>query len=129
MISVIAQTASKYLRVFLWVLSFVLLFVGHNHPGGGFVGGLVAASGFILSILVFEEKITEQIMPITPRIFLAVGLLLTVVSGMVGMFSGKPFLTGVWFGSFFGTPLLFDIGVYCVVFGSLLMIMFALAEE
>jgi multicomponent Na+:H+ antiporter subunit B len=68
---------------------------------------------------------------------IGVGLLLAFASGALALLAGKPYLTGLWWEiDLFGfahlelsTPLLFDIGVYLVVLGVTLMMMFTLAEE
>jgi multicomponent Na+:H+ antiporter subunit B len=68
---------------------------------------------------------------------IGVGLLIAFSSGALALFEGKPYLTGLWWETdLFGvarfdlsTPLLFDIGVYLVVLGVALMMMFTLAEE
>jgi multisubunit Na+/H+ antiporter MnhB subunit len=68
---------------------------------------------------------------------IGLGLLLIVLSGAVGTIADQPFLTGVWFvGELplfghveLGTPSLFDVGVFMVVLGVTLMIMFCLEQE
>jgi multicomponent Na+:H+ antiporter subunit B len=65
------------------------------------------------------------------------GLLLAAIAGILSIFSGVPFLTGLWvYPRFFGvevalsTPmLLFDIGVYFVVFGAITSTALALEER
>ena len=46
--SMIFQTAARWLMPFLFVFSIIVMYRGHNEPGGGFIGGLIAASGFVL---------------------------------------------------------------------------------
>jgi multicomponent Na+:H+ antiporter subunit B len=73
---------------------------------------------------------------VDPRIFIGVGLLAALASGVIGMLLGKPFLTGVWgyldipfLGKMeMGTPVLFDLGVYLAVVGVTLTTIFAMAE-
>lgn len=66
---------------------------------------------------------------------MALGLMLALLSGIIGMMSGKPFLTGIWldvkipFVGGLGTPLLFDIGVYFLVLGMVLKMVFTMAKE
>lgn len=135
--SLILQTATRYLLPLLMLFSVFLLFIGHNKPGGGFVGGLMAAGGVILSALAFDTHTARCLLPVAPEHLLGGGLLTAAISGVWGLVSGEPFLTSVWgnisiFGSQpikIGTPLLFDIGVYFTVIGGILMILLALAEE
>lgn len=137
MSSLILQTATRYLLPLLMLFSVFLLFVGHDKPGGGFVGGLMAAGGIILCALAFDTRTARCLLPVAPEHLLAGGLLTAAASGLWGLFSGKPFLTSVWFsisvaGSEpikFGTPILFDVGVYLTVIGAILMMLLALAEE
>jgi len=108
---------------------------GHNLPGGGFTGGLVASAGFALYAIAFGIKSTRQIMRISPDTFMYSGLMTAGLSGMIAIFSGKPFMTGLWFAieipvlQKIGTPVIFDIGVYLVVLGMTTKIIFSLMEE
>ena len=71
-----------------------------------------------------------------PRDLIGWGLCIAIGSGALAMLSGQPFLSALWvelavpiFGMLkIGTPLLFDIGVYLVVVGTVLNILLSLAE-
>ncbi|MBA3900432.1 MAG: Na+/H+ antiporter subunit B [Bacteroidetes bacterium] len=133
--SKIFSTASRYLLPLLLLFSIFLLIRGHNEPGGGFVGGLVAATAFALYTIANGVKTARKTLNIAPGKFIAIGLTLALVAGLIPLFIGKPFLTGLWleqeikgFG-FFSTPLLFDIGVFLLVFGITNTIVFSLAED
>lgn len=118
------QVAAKYLTPLLIFMSAILLFRGHNEPGGGFIGGLVAGAGIILRRLAcIGGKIPSER---GPFVLIASGLLVIVVSTLPAVFPRAVFMQGVWGGSLwlpivgqtkFGTPFLFDIGVYSVVIG------------
>ncbi len=136
MISIILRTATRFLIALLLLFSIFLLLRGHNEPGGGFVGGLVAASAYILHALAYDVPSTRLALRVGPRRIIAIGLLITVASGLVPVLLGRPFLTGLWFdvvpgaGVFeIGTPLIFDTDVYVAVVGVVLTIVLALAEE
>jgi len=134
--SVILTTATRYLMPMLLLLSAFLLFRGHNLPGGGFIGGLVAAGTFILHSFAFGVKQTRQLLRVNPLLITAAGLITALASGVVGLMTGKPFMTGRWIalpvgqgeGLHIGTPVTFDIGVYLVVVGATLTIILSLAE-
>ena len=134
--SVILTTATRYLMPMLLLLSAFLLFRGHNLPGGGFIGGLVAASTFILHSFAFGVSETRKLLRINPLILIGLGLLTALGSGILGLLKDKPFMTGQWKtvllnqtdGFHIGTPVIFDIGVYLVVIGATLTIILALAE-
>ncbi len=134
--SVILKTAARLLFPLLLVFSIFLFFRGHNEPGGGFIGGLVGASAFVLFAIAFGTEVTRKLLRIDPRILIGWGLFFALVSGIMSMMAGDAFFTGQWifpvlFGSeiHLGTPLIFDIGVYLVVVGFTLAVIFALEEE
>lgn len=135
--SLILQTAVRYLLPLLLLFSIFVFGRGHNEPGGGFVGGLVAAAAYALYAIAYDTRAARQILPTEPRILVGTGLLIAFISGVIGVFSGYPLLTGQWrdfelpgFGKVeIGTTLLFEAGVYLVVLGVTLIIIFALAEE
>jgi multicomponent Na+:H+ antiporter subunit B len=135
--SIILQTATRYMLPLLMLLSFFLLLRGHNKPGGGFIGGLVIATAFALYGIAYGGAAALRILRVPPHSLIGFGMLVAVSSGMVGLITGQPFLTGAWFrlvvpglGELhLGTPLLFDLGVYLVVVGATLTIILSLAED
>jgi len=133
--SLILSTATRYLLPLLLLFSVFLLLRGHNEPGGGFVGGLVAAAAFALHAIAYGVAMTRRLLGVDPRMLMGLGLLTAVSSGLFGLALGAPFMTGFWSKGTLpvlgkvGTPLLFDIGVYLVVIGVVLTIVFALSEE
>lgn len=133
--SLILSTAVRILLPLLLLFSLFLLLRGHNEPGGGFVGGLVAASGFALYALAHGVSIARRKMYIEPQTLVAAGLLTAAGSGCFALFAGRPFMTGLWGGERIpiigkaGTPFLFDAGVYLLVMGMALLIVFSLMEE
>jgi multicomponent Na+:H+ antiporter subunit B len=111
------------------------LFRGHNDPGGGFIGGLIAASAFVLYAVAEGTAQARRILRVDPRTLLGSGLLLGLVSGVPGAAGSEPFMTGKWISYAIpglgkaGTRLLFDLGVFMVVVGFVLTVVFALAES
>ena len=133
--SVILVTVSRLLTGLLLVFSVFLLLRGHNLPGGGFAGGLVAASAFVLHALANGFASARHLLVFRPRIIMGAGLVVAIVSGLAGMAVGRPFLTGLWdktqlpvIGKL-GTPLFFDVGVYLTVLGVTCLIVFSLGED
>ena len=136
MTSIMLRTASRLLVGLLLMFSIFLLLRGHNEPGGGFIGALVAAAAFVLYGLAAEETSVRQALHFDTRSFIATGLLIAGSSALFPILLGMPFLTGVWgtvslFGTTIdlGTPVIFDIGVYIAVIGVALTIVLAMAEE
>lgn len=124
--SVLLNTATRYVIPLLLVLSLILLYRGHNLPGGGFIGGLMAASSVILLAYSRGWTEVEKRLPVEPLFLMASGLLIAMLSGLPGILSGGAYMTGIWLPPVeviflgkvkLGTPLLFDMGVYLAVIG------------
>lgn len=132
MISVILSTATRIILPILLLFSIFMLIRGHNEPGGGFVGGLIASMAFALYTIANGISNARQIFPFSPNIFIVSGLFLALFSGIISIMIGNPGFTTVW-SSFevpiigpLSTALLFDIGVYLVVLGVTTGIIFTL---
>ncbi len=136
MSSIILRTATRYMFPPLLVFSVYVLLRGHHYPGGGFVGGLFAGSAFTLFALANNVATARKLLRVDPRDLTAVGLAIALCSGFPALLAGQPFLTGIWWDLHLmgrelhiGTPAIFDIGVYFVVLGVLLTLVFGLGEE
>ncbi|MDZ4204906.1 MAG: Na+/H+ antiporter subunit B [Bacteroidales bacterium] len=122
MISLVLSTATKILLPVLLVFSFFVLIRGHYEPGGGFVGGLVAASAFALYSISHGIKETRRLFPHS-RLFIVVGLSTALLSGVLSVVMGKDAFTGLWTNfalpviGKLSTPFMFDVAVYLVVIG------------
>lgn len=135
--SVILQTATRYLMPLLLLFSIVVLLQGHNNPGGGFIGGLVGAAAFGLHAIAFSALDTRRALRIDMRTLIGLGLLITAGSGLFAVFLGQPYMTALWLEisvpglgpTKIGTPILFDVGVYMVVLGSVVFMILLLLEE
>ena len=131
MSSLILRTAARVLMPLLLVYGIFLLLRGHNAPGGGFAGGLVVAAAYSLSSFAFGPAAARRALIVDPSRLIGAGLLLALGSGAGPVLAGKPFLTALWFAPAIGlgTPLTFDVGVFCVVIGVVLTMTFMLGEE
>lgn len=132
MSSLILTTTARLLVALTMLFSVFILLRGHNEPGGGFLGGLIAAISFVLYTLAEGPGSVRAALRFDPRRVAMVGVGLAVAAGLLGLLAGEPFLTGLWtrvLGAKVGTPLLFDVGVYLVVLGSVLALVLALEEE
>ena len=136
--SLILRVAARVITPLQLIFSVVLLVRGHNEPGGGFIGGLVAACGIALHGIAHGIPAARRLLRVTPQTLIGLGLLAAALSGFVGVFEGQPFMTGLWGGSVptlvagelkFGTPLLFDTGVYLVVVGVAVLMIFSMTEN
>ena len=133
--STILQTAARFLMPLLLLFALFLLLRGHNEPGGGFVGGLVVASSFVLYAMAFGVERARRALLVDPSTLLSGGLLVALSSGIPALLLGRPFMTALWTKvgvepAVFdvGTPLIFDVGVFLAVIGVVLTIIFTLAD-
>ena len=133
--STILAAAVRVLLPLFLLFSLFLLLRGHNEAGGGFVGGLIASAGFALFGLSSGWDAARKALAMEPRSLIALGLALAAFSGLIGLLGGDTFMTGGWISATLpvigkaGTPLLFDLGVYFVVFGAVMMFLISLGEE
>lgn len=135
--------ASLILRVsaplLLWVpmaVSLYLLVRGHNEPGGGFVGGLVAAAGLVFHAIARGQAAALRVMRAPPAAWCGAGLLLAAASGMLAWLDpAAGYLTHRWWFPDLpvklplNTAFLFDVGVWLVVVGTITAMVFALVAE
>ncbi|MFD2998986.1 MnhB domain-containing protein [Pontibacter toksunensis] len=178
--TIILSTAIRLLTPVFLIFSVYILFRGHNHPGGGFIGGLIGSIAFVFHVLAHGANATAKVffsltlyhyprqegksrtryflqimnanlrgrrkgdkelhwnyifVRVSPVYLIGVGLLMAVSSGMIGLVSGYSFMKGLWMdmqlpviGSL-GTPLLFDAGVYLLVMGMVLKMIFTMSKE
>ena len=131
--TVILRETTRRLVPLILVFSVFLLLRGHEQPGGGFVGGLVASIALSLYAFVFGPQAARGILRVDPRAVGAVGLAVAIASGFVGSIRGAaPFLTGQWgtvAGLKIGTPVMFDVGVYLVVIGVVMTFVIGIKEQ
>lgn len=133
--SILLAQAARVLTPLLLVFSVFLLLRGHNLPGGGFVGGLVASAAIVLHAMERSLDDARRLLRMPPRAWITLGLAVAGLSGLPGMIAGRPFMTGAWLGTplpvlgRLGTPVLFDVGVYLLVIGVVTSIVLELMEE
>lgn len=133
--SLVFRTTTRAVTPLLLAYSLFMLLRGHNEPGGGFIGGLLAVTGFALYALAFDARQARALLRVSPRTLTAIGLLLAAASGCMAWLVGQPFMLGLWLPFELpaelklGTVLLFDIGVYLVVLGAALLVLLTLSEE
>jgi multicomponent K+:H+ antiporter subunit A len=119
------------------LISVYFLLRGHDAPGGGFVGGLILATGIIAQYMVGGTIWVESRLAVHPLVLIGVGLLAAATAGLGAWSQSLPFLTALdadlhlpWLGDLhLSTVLLFDLGVYLLVVGGTLLILVALAHQ
>lgn len=134
---VILRTVTKAAVVIILTFAINLFISGHHHPGGGFIGGLTFSSALILLFLTFDIETVRRTIPLDFKVVAAIGVLISVLTGVGGMLYNAPFLTQE-FGYFeipiFGetelaTAVLFDIGVALAVIGTSLTIILSIGDD
>jgi multicomponent K+:H+ antiporter subunit A len=119
------------------VISAFFLIRGHNAPGGGFVGGLVLATAFIVQYMMSGTLWIESRMRIHPQYSIGMGLLLAGGAGCAAWLMSRNFLSNLaWHGQVpligelhLSSTLIFDLGVYLLVVGATVLMLIALAHQ
>jgi len=111
---------------------------GHNSPGGGFIAGLVASVAFCIYRMTNGPESLMRLLPVHPRVLVFVGLGMALVTSVVPLFFGLPFLTsrvGTFHLPFmdeslhYASAVAFDTGVLLVVVGVSVGMIIRLSEE
>ncbi|WKK70663.1 Na+/H+ antiporter subunit A [Rathayibacter oskolensis] len=119
------------------IVSVYLLFTGHNTPGGGFAGGLLAGLALVARYLAGGRFELGEAAPIDAGKVLGLGLLFAVGTAVSSLVFGLQVLESSWLDLevpilgelHLGTSTLFDIGVYLIVIGLALDILRSLGGE
>ena len=135
--SVILEVVTRVLFHTIVVLSVYLLFSGHNVPGGGFAGGLVAGLALVLRYLAGGRYELGEAAPVDPGKLLGSGLLLSGTTGVAGLLLGADALQTTILQATLPvlgevklvTSLFFDIGVYLIVVGLVLDVLRSLGAQ
>lgn len=135
--SLVLEVTTRLIFPTMMVLSLFFFFTGHNNPGGGFAGGLVAGLALVLRYLAGGRYELGEAIPIDAGRILGVGLLLAAGTATASMAFGAPPLSSAtfqWTLPVFGdvklvTALFFDAGVYLIVVGLVLDILRSLGAR
>lgn len=125
--SVLLQTTTRLAYPVIMIFALFMFFRGHNLPGGGFIGGLLASAGMLLIYIAFGMRQADRVYGSYYRGIATLGLFCAAAAGMLPMILGLPFLTSMFWnvtvpmlGTFeISTVLLFDLGVFLVVVGTI----------
>lgn len=129
--SLILTTGARMLIALFLVFSLYVLLRGHNAPGGGFIGGLIAACGFAIHAFASGVAEARRALKVDPRTLGVIGLVCALIAGLMAFPLGAAPFAGIWgevAGYKLSSVLLFDIGVYLAVVGGILTLIFALEE-
>jgi multicomponent Na+:H+ antiporter subunit B len=121
--SLLFQKISSTLFFSILLLALFYFLRGHQAPGGGFIAGLLAVGAYWVLYLAYDVENMQKKLFFQPRTLMALGLLFGVLSSIIGLVKEKQFFKAQWpqtplqFFNSFGTPVLFDFGVFLVVLG------------
>ncbi|WP_101643963.1 Na+/H+ antiporter subunit A [Brevibacterium antiquum] len=135
--SIILEVTARLIFHAVLIFSLYLLFAGHNEPGGGFAGGLVAGLALVVRYLAGGKFELAEAARFTPSGMLGTGMIMAVLTGVGGWIWGDTVFKSVYLEGdvpvlghlSFGTSTLFDIGVYLIVVGLMLDILRSLGAE
>ncbi|AQQ16114.1 Na(+)/H(+) antiporter subunit A [Corynebacterium glaucum] len=129
--SIMVDVVTRILFPSMMLLSVYFFFSGHNAPGGGFAGGLVAALAFSLRYLAGGREEIEEALPVDPAKLLGTGVMISFIAVVTPMFFGYPPLISNYvtlelplIGEFdVPSALVFDAGVYVIVIGLIMHVL------
>ncbi len=135
--SVVLDEADRWLFRVILVVSLFVLFKGHNAPGGGFAGGLIAGGAFVLRYLAGGALRLRRTLVFPPLAGIGVGLFVAGATAIVPTLFGDPALTSSIvtldipvIGSVkVVSSSLFDVGVYLLVVGVVVQILLSLGSD
>ncbi|MEP3437421.1 MAG: Na(+)/H(+) antiporter subunit B [Hoeflea sp.] len=134
--TVIFRSIAPFLTSLMVLFSIFVLLRGHNEPGGGFIGGLIAASALAIYGIACGVAPVRRAIYFHPMAIAAFGLFMSAGAGVLSVFAGVPYMSGLWiYPHLFGVELalssvlVFDVGVYLVVVGAISSIALALEER
>ena len=135
--SLILEVTTRLVFPTMMVLSVYFFFSGHNAPGGGFSGGLVAGLALVLRYLAGGRYELGEAVPIDAGKILGLGLTFAAGTALVSMFLGAPALSSAVLEVTLPvlgdikvvTALFFDLGVYLIVVGLILVVLRSLGAR
>lgn len=136
-VSLILRTTSRVLVPLMLLFSIFVLLRGHQQPGGGFGASLVAVAAFGLYVFSRGWASAQRALRWPADTIAVSGLTAMAGSAALGPLAGRAPLEALWFRVHLaglpplevGTPLLFDVGVYLAVMGSMLTVIFGLVRR
>ena len=135
--SIIFEVITRLLFHTIIVLSLYLLVAGHNLPGGGFAGGLMAGLALAVRYLAGGRFELAEASPVSAGTLLGIGLAIVSLTAAAPLLVGgavlESYILEFWLPVFgdvkFVTSTIFDIGVYIIVVGLVLDVLRSLGSE
>lgn len=135
--SLVLEVTTRLVFPTMMVLSVYFFFSGHNAPGGGFAGGLIAGLALVLRYLAGGRYELGEAVPIDAGKILGLGLTLSAGTALMSLFLGAPALSSATLEFTLPivgdiklvTALFFDLGVYLIVVGLILDVLRSLGAR
>lgn len=135
--SVIVDVTARLILPSALLFALHLLLSGHDRPGGGFVGGLVAGATIALIFVAGGMEDVRSVVPVRPWTILGGGLAVAASVATVPILLGNPVMDNWKFSidlpllgeAKISSALVFDIGVAAVVIGTIFMVFEAFGDE
>lgn len=135
--STVLEVADRWLFRVMLVVSLYYTMRGHNAPGGGFVGGLIAGAAFMLHFLAGGQRFDRLSGVVSPETLIGLGLAVSLATSAAPLLVGGVLLEShIWFLDIpvvgevkLVSSLFFDLGVYLVVIGVVIAVLVSLGIE
>jgi multicomponent Na+:H+ antiporter subunit B len=136
--TVIVKTVSSWVKVLIFLFGIYIVLFGHLTPGGGFAGGVILASSYVLLMLAFGRQFVEDNLPLPVASRLdCLGAFLFALIAVLGFAVGGTFFLNFLYQSYVagepfalvsgGTIPLSNIAIGLKVGASLFLVIFALS--
>ncbi len=135
--TVIVKTVSSWVKVLIFLFGIYVILFGHLSPGGGFAGGVILASSYVLLMLAFGRQFVEQSLPEPAASRLdCLGAFLFAMLAVLGLLAGGSFFINFLYANYpgqmgrlvsGGTIPLSNIFIGLKVGASLFLVIFALS--
>ena len=134
--TIIVKTVSSWVKVLIVLFGIYIVLFGHLTPGGGFAGGVILASSYVLLMLAFGREFVEKDLPLALDSKLdCLGAFMFALIAILGFVFGGTFFANFLFEKY-GQPLkllsagtipLSNIAIGLKVGASLFLIIFSLS--
>jgi multicomponent Na+:H+ antiporter subunit B len=90
--TIIVKTISSWVKVLILLFGIYIILFGHLTPGGGFAGGVILASSYVLLMLAFGREFAEKnlSLPLTSKLD-CIGALAFAFIAILGLVFGGSF--------------------------------------
>lgn len=62
--TIIVKTIASWVKVLIFLFGIYIILFGHLTPGGGFAGGVILASSYVLLMLAFGREFVQKDLPL-----------------------------------------------------------------